>query len=338
MLIVRAALVVLFLVSATFASQGADKDKATANPKPKTEQQEAAAQLDTTSLEKTIREVVKNAGEKHEPEEAKHLQNEGQLVGYTSDLAVATNGLAKFTLYLVIATAVIGAITLGQFFMFKGQLAVMKQGAIDAGILAAASQATAKAAESQASALVAAQRAYVKASPVPPGLEDPPSSDGIHEHITCNFEVENYGQTPARVTAMVTIFRMVERGVALPDVPDYQTDEKAPFPGHFLGRNEVFYNGHGQGALIGEFVADMNSGELSIFAFGYIDYIDVFGKRHRAGFGRQFHPGVNNRHLYESDEKFSKRCNLAFMRQPGYNYDRVREHGEGNDWGDNLPS
>jgi hypothetical protein len=51
-----------------------------------------------------------------------------------------------------------------------------------------------------------------------------------------------------------------------------------------------------------------------------VDYIDAFGERHRGGYARIYdpQPGVPN--------------NLGFVAQDGYNYDRLRDEGEGRDW------
>ena len=59
---------------------------------------------------------------------------------------------------------------------------------------------------------------------------------------------------------------------------------------------------------------------------GYVDYIDKFGVRHRGGYAREFD---HVRHVLSKPEK---RNNLVFLNKRGYNYDRPRKRGEGNDW------
>ncbi len=54
---------------------------------------------------------------------------------------------------------------------------------------------------------------------------------------------------------------------------------------------------------------------------GYVDYLDKFGGRHRGGYARKFAPELDG-----TDN------NLIFVDQTGYNYDRSRKKGEGNDW------
>ena len=77
------------------------------------------------------------------------------------------------------------------------------------------------------------------------------------------------------------------------------------------------------------------------YLLGYVDYIDKFGDRHRAGYARVYDPLENSEARYTKagvlDVKaYARRNNLPFVMTPGYNYDRPREKkkGEGNDWDD----
>jgi hypothetical protein len=63
--------------------------------------------------------------------------------------------------------------------------------------------------------------------------------------------------------------------------------------------------------------------------YGYVDYIDAFGNRHRGGFGQNYYLPYDSRKNYESDEAFTARSNLTFLMQDGYNYDRQRKDNEG---------
>jgi len=61
--------------------------------------------------------------------------------------------------------------------------------------------------------------------------------------------------------------------------------------------------------------------------------VDKFGKRHRAGYARLYQPSLDERRIYGTEEDFNRRSNLIFVPlQAGYNYDRPRTEGEGNDW------
>ncbi len=257
--------------------------------------------------------------EQEHPERNEKAANEGNLILWTMVLAVAT-----------IILAVVAGIQVG---MFWKQLGIMRIAIRDG-------ETVANATALQANAVIRAQRAYVKASPAPPGLELPPPYDAINEHATCNLKIKNFGQTPAIVSDVVTIFKLLEVNESLPTIPEYVREDEIirPFPGSFLGRDEFFYNGHGSAGAIGTFVDDLKTGKVVMAVFGYVDYMDVFGKRYRAGFGRVFLPAINNRAIYDNDQKFSERCNLIFMSQAGYNYDRERQEAEGNDWDQNSNS
>jgi hypothetical protein len=45
-----------------------------------------------------------------------------------------------------------------------------------------------------------------------------------------------------------------------------------------------------------------------------------------------YHPEIDERQIGQSPEDFARRTNLVFVAQGGYNYDRPRLPGEGNDW------
>jgi len=63
-----------------------------------------------------------------------------------------------------------------------------------------------------------------------------------------------------------------------------------------------------------------------LFVIGYTDYIDAFHVRHRAGYARRFSPEAQTIGLPN---------NLVFVDFPGWNYDRIRQKNEGEDWGEN---
>ena len=71
---------------------------------------------------------------------------------------------------------------------------------------------------------------------------------------------------------------------------------------------------------------------------GFVDYIDRFQKRHRAGYGFRYDLSYVEGHaLYEHRDRTIVRVapddrNLTFVSELGYSYDRERVHGEGNDW------
>jgi len=69
-------------------------------------------------------------------------------------------------------------------------------------------------------------------------------------------------------------------------------------------------------------VASLRNRTRQLHIIGYVDYVDQFGARHRGGYAR----------LYDRERE----NNLIYVREPGYNYDRLRVRGEGGDWNENL--
>lgn len=159
------------------------------------------------------------------------------------------------------------------------------------------------------------ERAYVKASPVEPGVRwDGPAEGGF----TVTFRIKNFGNTPAKVTDAVSNAVVIPQKWIIDELPQsvrhaFPKETKA-----FLVKNDEFYQ-HPHNAIdVGERV-DVDAGTQRLIVYGYVDYIDQFGVRHRAGFGRQYLPNATAN-------------NMIFPDTGPFNYDRVREVGEGTDW------
>ena len=69
----------------------------------------------------------------------------------------------------------------------------------------------------------------------------------------------------------------------------------------------------------------VRAGNLKIFVYGFVDYMDVFRGRYRGGYARVFDPGRDVGDI-------NARNNLVFVTQPQYSYDRPRSPDEGDDW------
>jgi hypothetical protein len=175
------------------------------------------------------------------------------------------------------------------------------------------------------------ERAYVTISPEPDGFEishavvQVGAGDALHQ-CRLRMQVTNFGNTPALVTS-AAINMVLNRG-PMPIVPPYNSTEKI---GGFLVKGESIP------VLVGfeqsrEKIIAFRANELSLWVFGYVDYIDRFDNRHRCGFGRRAHSRGTS-----SSDRFVVH-GLFFDGHPGYNYDRLRERGEGNDWDDAKPS
>ena len=82
-------------------------------------------------------------------------------------------------------------------------------------------------------------------------------------------------------------------------------------------------------------MAVMEDEERKLWLYGYVDYRDRFGTRHRGGYMRRyerFDRTAAPDALGHLPERYN---NLVFDPTPGFNYDRERERGEGNDWNEN---
>ncbi|HJX17066.1 MAG TPA: hypothetical protein VJ437_02595 [Acidiferrobacterales bacterium] len=158
------------------------------------------------------------------------------------------------------------------------------------------------------------ERAYVKMSHYSPGLND------ISGTFWLYIEVKNHGNTPANVTDILIKPIILPNNEFLPTVPDYVRFRDEDTPKAFLVANDEF--SFSELFKVPEQMPDIESGKLRLYLIGYVDYSDKFGDRHRAGYARMYKPEIDNRKGYSSDEAYSKRNNLIFVTQDGYNYDR----------------
>ena len=309
MLIVVPPLAALVVASAVAASQppapssavsGTQKQEQAAQYEPKADAgHRSAAPSVVVNVGTAQAGAVQTSGKSGDEEE--HTSNERIIAGATVALAVITAGLAWFTGLLWGST---------------------KELVKDSGDTARTGL-----------------RAYVKASPVPPGIEfgeliANPNLVGI----TCKIEIKNYGQTPANVTGVIVKTIVLPKGQELPDVPDYSAPDP-DFSGHFLAKDEPFYKTHGEYGSIAKNLSEIQSGELSLFIYGYIDYIDAFDRRHRTGFARVYAHEFDDITHYKSDADFAARSNILLVKkQREYVYDRLRKKGEGDDWDEKSPA
>ena len=120
--------------------------------------------------------------------------------------------------------------------------------------------------------------------------------------------------------------------VLLSEVPNYYVRKRQEPTRAFLVTGEVFTRYERSLRIEPAVIPAVKDETVKLMLYGYVDYIDVFGKRHRSGYARDYSPKRDNRADYPYDEEFETRNNLVFMEQRGYNYDRLRKKGEGNDW------
>jgi hypothetical protein len=100
-------LVVALLFSGYSYSNTSSNNKSIEHPDTKTNTQYVDAKVDTSSLEKTIRESIQGASEKSNAETDQKSNSDALLTQYTGDLS-------NYTLWLVIATGVLAVIGIFQ--------------------------------------------------------------------------------------------------------------------------------------------------------------------------------------------------------------------------------
>jgi hypothetical protein len=221
--------------------------------------------------------------------------------------------------------------------------------------------------EATLTASKAIERAYIGMSHHPPGIE--PKSERISSEpsrwkhqLSVRIKITNHGNTPARITR--SLVQLILTNADIPRAPAY--DERQARPGHvFLVKSDSFtittpyeFQSSGEKRFSDAFRELAEHGHR-LYVIAYVDYIDTFGRRHRAGYGRLYEPaiddpnrpdyrnyrpvpddahGVERRLLRQATEfdpsLYAARNNLVLLTQPGYNYDRERKKGEGNDWDD----
>ena len=170
------------------------------------------------------------------------------------------------------------------------------------------------------------ERAFVKMSHPAPGIAREPSTGRFRFKIG----IKNFGRTPATISDVLLNRLVLPKGSALPGKPPYERQD-GPIPKAFLvAGEEMFYERNYQ-ITPAEMIA-VKDHHYDLYLIGYVDYIDQFGKRHRSGYARVYQPTIDDRGSYGTDAEFDARNNLVFVTHGGYNYDRPRKKGEGNDW------
>lgn len=178
------------------------------------------------------------------------------------------------------------------------------------------------------------ERAYVKMSHFPPGLII------VRDTGICwvRVSVKNYGRTPARITGAILKLVPLPNSESLPVIPDYRIERAQEQHKVFLVAGDEFFFSQWFNKLEVANLPDVESGGTKLWVYGYVDYIDKFEQRHRAGYARVYDRIADARSSYRSDEEFEKRSNLVFFPQEGYNYDRRRKKDEGDDRDEKTPS
>lgn len=164
------------------------------------------------------------------------------------------------------------------------------------------------------------ERAFVKISHQTPLGDDALiwKSGAAAATYNVTYEVKNHGRTPAEVTDVYMTHKVVPPQETIPLPIDYGTAWEHDKSEAFLVANDSF-KVFDEDEVAADDMLKVESGH-SLIVYGYVDYIDCFGIRHRGGYGRVF-DGMN-----------ARGNNLIYPEIPGLNYDRLRVPGEGSDW------
>lgn len=191
---------------------------------------------------------------------------------------------------------------------------------------------TLESAEKQAAAaldtarhLTTAERGYLKISHRPPGLV-------FHEAGLCDvhIDIKNIGRTPVRITDAFgkTVLNHWADPLPAPlDTPDTETRRA------FLQTNDTFDFFIPNLPLLDESgVAQLKNGSMRLVVLALVDYIDQFDVRHRSWYAAEYRHMMDWPTTYGTEELPETRDNLVLIMRSGYNDDRPRNKGEGNDW------
>jgi hypothetical protein len=187
----------------------------------------------------------------------------------------------------------------------------------------------ADAALTQAEALKLSERAYVKMSHDPPGVEFHVTSEG-QSWLTVGLSVKNWGKTPARVVKAVICYRCTPGIETLPEKPVYDENAVHGQVQSFLVTND--FAGYTYERLIPrQQVNEVKEGRSNLWVYGHVEYLDIFDELHVAGYGAFYVPEYDEPAHY-GPGRFEKRSNLVFITEPTYNYDRKKQSADSAGW------
>jgi len=226
-----------------------------------------------------------------------------------------------------------------------------------------------EAADKQTAHTQVVERAYVTITHDPPGIQ-PATERQAGEpaqwthHLSLRMRVTNHGNTPARITGCLV--QLVLTNGELPATPNYDPDLFRASDVSLVQSDSFSINipyefkATGDRSFSAAFRQMAEAGHR-LYVLAYVDYIDRFGERHRWGYARTYDAALDDktRPDYKTavaregapvprsaglfwDKIFDQtlydnRNNLVFVMNPGYNYDRPRVRGEGNDWDEEQP-
>lgn len=158
---------------------------------------------------------------------------------------------------------------------------------------------------------MAEARAYIDISHFPPGFNFGP------EVASVSLKIANLGQTPATIAAAHFEFVPFESRDDIPESPSYESRH-----GESIGAY-LMPSGHFRHET-GDIPFAIKSESWLVWFIGYIDYIDIYGRRFRCGYARSCDfTDILNDAISPLPEQ--ERNNLVFVDRVGWNYDEEWE-------------
>jgi hypothetical protein len=253
-------LVVALLFCGNAWSDGPSDHKAITHKDQKAKQTQHDPKLDTSSLEKAIRESIKEASEKTDPYAGEKIKSDRKLVEYSGQLAYFTNWL------VIVATI--------QACLFVWQLLLINKATKDAGAAAVAATESAQAAKAQSEALVTSNRAWVSYTTIIPDSFSDATVDGITDKKNGVMFIINWinaGRTPAIKCNLFSMYKAIENGTAIPyfTSPAGDSQRQAPLiPGIKVSSRPCYF--------FDTDIEAFSKGERRFFIYGRINYEDIF--------------------------------------------------------------
>jgi len=163
------------------------------------------------------------------------------------------------------------------------------------------------------------ERAYIQPWCLHPGIQFKHFQSG-NDVATLHMQIKNCGRTPARITTAVLSLSIRPTGAALPEHPEYPDPIPRQTIKMFLVTNADFFVGDALTLSANDMKALKESRTQTIVALGYVDYIDRFGDRHRAGVGMVYERVTEYVMERRTAGERAPGSNLIFITSPNNNY------------------
>jgi hypothetical protein len=189
--------------------------------------------------------------------------------------------VAKFTGYLAIVGLFQLLVLAVQAVLFFQQKKIMGQHKVSLEKLATAASDNAIAAKDSADALKAADRAWILAKPY---LPDKLLPVGEHRVTRFMWSIKSVGRTPARIIETDAVIWRVADMTTIPAQPRYEGDRPMILSNFLLVPKDsipIYWmiEPAGQGLSMEE-VSRIREGTLTLFAYGFVRYCDVYASPH----------------------------------------------------------